>query len=91
MELEKLLQAFVANIGNKAGHEFWGVENSELAEEIESQYQEALGLGVSESLLEEILETADYTEGEDGGASSEYVNAACKALIAKALVEAEAA
>lgn len=37
------------------------------------------------------MEIADYTEGEDGGASSEYVDAACKALIAKALVEVEAA
>ena len=88
MELKKLLQALVANIGNKAGHEFWGVKNPELEEEIELQYKKALGLGVSESLLEEILEAADYTEGEDGGASSEYVNAACKALIAKALAEA---
>lgn len=71
-EAKETFDFLVANLKGKAMEEFYGIDDDELDRRIIHQTGTLMGLGVSDGIINAIIDAASYCEKEDGGSSFSY-------------------
>lgn len=71
-EAKETFEFLVANLKERAMEEFYGIDDDELNQRIIHQAGTLMGLGVSDGIINAIVDAASYCKEEDGGSSIPY-------------------
>ena len=74
-EAKETFDFFVTNLEERAMERFYGIDDdNELDQRIIHQAGTLMGLGVSDGIINAIIDAASYCKEEDGGSSIHYWN-----------------